>query len=108
MTETQEPSVEAVKDAVPETVYVDDMGHFIELLVRWHDTKVRLLKHMEQIPDGTVIQFDDVEQAFTGDMRQGFMLGVRVALAELGELPFAAEVDDSEPAANDSADKPSH
>jgi hypothetical protein len=86
-----------------ETIQVDDLNQFVTLLNRWHDTKVRLLKHMEQIPEGTVIEIDGKDEEFTGDLRRGFMLGITVSLSELGNLPFAAEVDETPPAANDPA-----
>lgn len=85
---------------VQETVQVTDLDQFVNLLIRWHDTKCRLLKHMEGIPEGTVIEIDGKDEEFTGELRRGFMLGITVALSELGTLPFAAEVDE-EPAAND-------
>lgn len=90
-------------EAKPETVEVHDLDHFIKLLVRWHDTKIRMLKHMEEIPEGTVVEIEGVDHAFTAEMRRGFSLGITIALAELGTLPFAFETEDDEeaPAAND-------
>lgn len=89
----------AEQPQVPETVYVEDLDHFITLLVRWHDTKCRLLKHMESIPADAVVEIDGVDHTFTPEMREGFKLGITIALAELGTLPFAAETDEEEPAA---------
>ena len=94
VTETQSP--EQV-----ETVQVEDLDQFVTLLVRWHDTKVRLLKHMESIPDDAVVEINGVDHVFTPEMRQGFKLGITVALSELGTLPFAAEAVEEIPAAND-------
>lgn len=89
-------------EQLPPTIEVTDLSHFIKLLVRWHDTKVRLLKHMNDIPEDAVVEIDGVDHKFTPEMRQGFNLGVTVALAELGTLPFGFETDDEEsPAAND-------
>ena len=86
----------------PETIEVNDLDHFIKLLVRWHDTKCRLLKHMEEIPEDAVVEIDGVDHTFTPEMRQGFKLGITIALAELGQLPFGFETDDEEtPAANE-------
>lgn len=84
-----------------ETVQVEDLDQFVTLLVRWHDTKVRLLKHMEGIPEDAVVEIEGVDHVFTPEMRQGFKLGITVALAELGTLPFAAEAVEEPPAAND-------
>jgi hypothetical protein len=88
---------------VPETVQVQSLDHFITLLIRWHDTKVRLLKHMTEIPEGAVVEIDGADKAFTGDLREGFKLGITVALAELGNLPFAVEMDEDEPATDEQA-----
>lgn len=96
MSEQQEQTTE-----VPDTVQVQSLDHFITLLIRWHDTKVRLLKHMTEIPEGAVVEIEGVDKAFTGDLREGFKLGITVALAELGNLPFAVEMDDEQPAANE-------
>ena len=93
---------EAVENQAPETIQVESLDQFVQYLVRWHDTKVRLLKHMETIPEDAVVEIEGVDHAFTPEMRQGFKLGITVALAELGTLPFGFETDDEEsPAAND-------
>lgn len=99
MTEAVETQPEAVEKA--ETIQVTDLNQFVTLLIRWHDTKVRLLKHMEQIPEDAVVEIDGVDHAFTPEMRQGFNLGITIALSELGTLPFAAEVDEEPVASND-------
>lgn len=91
---TQEPQQENAK---PEMVMVQDLDHFINLLVRWHDTKVRVLKHMESIPEDAVVEIEGVDHKFTAEMRQGFKVGITVALAELGTLPFGFETDDESP-----------
>jgi hypothetical protein len=101
MSETAETQVEAQAEK-PETIFVNDLDHFITLLVRWHDTKCRLLKHMCDIPADATFEIDGVDQPFTPEMRKGFILAIDIALAELGTLPFAAETDEEEPtAAND-------
>ena len=99
----QEQTQEQQQPAVPETVQVQSLDHFITLLIRWHDTKVRLLKHMEEIPEGAVIEIEGTDKAFTGDLREGFKLGIFVALAELGTLPFAVEMDEEESATDEQA-----
>jgi hypothetical protein len=97
--ETKPETTEAVEKA--ETIQVTDLNQFVTLLIRWHDTKCRLLKHMETIPEDAVVEIDGVDHTFTPEMRQGFKLGLTIALAELGTLPFAAEVDEEPSAAND-------
>lgn len=93
---------EAVENQAPETIQVESLDQFVQYLVRWHETKVALLKHMETIPADAVVEIDGVDRAFTPEMREGFKLGITIALAELGTLPFGFETDDEEsPAAND-------
>lgn len=79
-----------------ETIEITNLHDFITLLIRWHDTKMRLLKHLNTMPEGTQVEIEGVTEEFTGDLRRGFQLGITVALSELGELPFAAEVDEPE------------
>lgn len=93
---------EAVENQAPETIQVESLDQFVQYLVRWHETKVALLKHMETIPADAVVEIDGVDHTFTPEMREGFKLGITIALAELGTLPFGFETDDEEsPAAND-------
>jgi hypothetical protein len=51
------------------------------------------------IPEGLEITLNDTEvSVLKGDLHKGFKIGLIVALAELGELPFVAELisDESE------------
>lgn len=98
-TPTNEPAGQAPEQV--ETLHVTDLDQFVRLLVAWHDTKVRLLKHMEDIPEDAVVEIDGVDHQFTPEMRRGFTLGITVALAELGTLPFAAETEVEPSASND-------
>lgn len=83
----------------PETVVIETLDGFVRALQNWHSNKVQLLKHMQQIPEGTEVTRDDGEpQALEGDLLKGFILGLEVALSEMGELPFEAEVDFTEDA----------
>lgn len=86
-----------------ETVQVDDLDQFVRLLIAWHDTKCRVLKHMNDIPEDAVVEIDGVDHQFTPEMRRGFALGIHVALSELGTLPFAAETDEEQPTTNEPA-----
>ena len=82
-----------------ETVPIDDLDHFVTLLADWHTSKVNTVKHMLTIPEGTAVTVDDGEPLqLTGDLLKGFQLGLTVALSELGELPFVAEMEEPEPA----------
>lgn len=80
-----------------DTVHVENIDHFIQILFAWHENKVKVLEHMLQIPEGTVVTFNDEgEQTLEGDLHKGFIIGLSLGLMELGTLPFAAEVDEEE------------
>lgn len=80
-----------------DTVQVNDIDHFIQLLFAWHKSKVQTLEHMLTIPEGVEVRFNDEgPQTLSGDMHKGFIIGLSLGLMELGSLPFAAEVDEDE------------
>ena len=89
----------------PETLYVENMDHFIALLFAWHENKVKTLEHMMSIPEGTEVTFgDEMVQVLSNDVLKGFQIGLSLALIEMGQLPFMAEpaADDTPTASNDS------
>ena len=52
MTETVEaPVVEELP-----MITVNDLDTFVQYLIKWHSTKITLLQHMQQIPEGTTVQ----------------------------------------------------
>ena len=86
-----------------ETVVVADIDQFIQLLSGWHQNKVKTLEHMLGVPEGIEVTFnDEAPQILTGDLHKGFVMGLSLALMELGTLPFAAEMEvDDKPATPD-------
>lgn len=77
-----------------ETVMIDSLDQFVRALHNWHHNKVQTLKHLQSIPEGTEVSEDDgTPQVLTGDLLKGFILGLTVALSEMGTLPFEAEVE---------------
>lgn len=84
-----------------DTLVIEDMNQFVQLLVAWHSEKVKVLEHMLQVPDGSVMETNGIKATLTGDLLAGFKAGIELALMELGTLPFAYETDPPE-AANDS------
>ena len=75
---------------------VNDLDQFVQLLASWHAKKVATLKHMQEIPETAEVSLGDAEPVkMTGAFREGFLLGLSLALSELGELPFVAEMEDS-------------
>lgn len=85
----------------PETVLVQSIDQFIQLLSGWHEGKVKTLEHFLTMPEGIEVAFnEEASQILSGDLHKGFLMGLSLALMELGTLPFGVEVDDS-PAAPD-------
>lgn len=85
----------------PHTLEIDDLDQFVTILVGWHNEKVKVLEHMLEIPEGTVMESDGKEAILTGDVLAAFKAGIELTLMELGTLPFAYETEPPE-AANDS------
>lgn len=75
---------------------IKDLDHFVGMLTRWHTHKVAVLKHMLEVPrDAEVTLNDGVPRKLDGPFRDGFELGVTLALSELGKLPFVAEMEEA-------------
>ena len=75
---------------------VNDLDQFVQLLASWHTKRIATLKHMQNIPETAEVSLGDAAPVqMTGAFREGFLLGLSVALSELGELPFVAEMEDS-------------
>lgn len=78
-----------------ETVMVEDLNTFVSVLTGWHTNKVAALRHMQEIPAGTEIAFDDEDnKILDGELLKGFKMGIELALMELGTLPFFAEAEE--------------
>lgn len=84
-------------------VPVQDLDQFVRILADWHASKTKQLRHLLQVPAGTTVEIDGVDHVLAGDLRDGFIAGITVALSLVGELPFVAEVEDA-PAQPDSGD----
>lgn len=81
----------------PDTLLaVNDLDQFVQMLSAWHTKKVATLRHMQTIPETAKVSLGDAEPIeMTGPFREGFLLGLSLALSELGELPFVAEMEGS-------------
>ena len=81
----------------PDTLLaVNDLDQFVQLLANWHTKRVATLKHMQNIPDTAEVSIGEGPPIkLTGEFREGFLLGLSLALSELGELPFVAEMEDA-------------
>lgn len=98
-------------EALPNTevVNIETLDQFVKALQVWNRNKVQLLKHMMDVPEGTEVtdDSDNSTVVLSGEARKGFILGLKVALSELGQLPFEAEVDfnSPDPVIDDAASK---
>ena len=72
-----------------DTVPIENLDMFVRALTDWHSRQVEVLKHMQDIPEGTEVQFNEGQtDVLSGDLRKGFAMGIELSLIELGELPF--------------------
>jgi hypothetical protein len=79
-----------------DTLEVESLDMFVKLLTQWHASKVKVLEHMLQIPEGTEVEYGDMaSKPLSGDLHQGFLIGLTVALSELGILPFVTQTDEA-------------
>lgn len=74
---------------VSEVIEIKSLDNFILVLMDWHETKVKELEHLLSIPEGIAVSVNE-EPPLTlqGDLHKGFLIGLSVALIELGHLPF--------------------
>lgn len=107
----QPESPEAVPTSAPDTLEINDLDQFVQILLAWHQDKVKRLEHMLTIPEGVEVMVNEGEaQELSGDLHKGFLIGLTVGLMELGILPFATskEGEEQAPAANDSGATQAH
>lgn len=74
------------RDVIP----VDDLDTFIHIVTSWHQNKVKMVQHMLEVPEGQEVEYEDKTYVLVDDVRQAFIIGVTVALSELGVLPFTS------------------
>ena len=91
---------EATQEApvAPATIEIEDLNQFVKMLAAWHAQKVKVLKYMLEVPEGTemiVGEETPVTAILTGDMLVGFKAGIELSLIELGVLPFQYETEDA-------------
>lgn len=87
----EEPKTTEIPPAA-ETIQVNDLQQFVNIMVAWHSRKVKVLEHMLQMPDGIEMQVgDDAVIVLEGVAMQAYKAGINFALMEMGKLPFAVE-----------------
>lgn len=80
-------------------INVQTMDQFAGMFMAWHQNKIKVLKHMQAIPEGTEIEitFGDVvrEIKLEGEAMAAYHAGIELALIEFQNLPFAVSVEDA-------------
>lgn len=76
-------------------VTMNSVMEMAEVLAKWHQHKVNVLKYIRDIPEGSITELDGVKREFSGDFREGVILGINLALNELGVLPFVMSTEDA-------------
>ena len=77
----------------------ESVDKFFAYLVAWHQEKLTLINQMRIVPEGTKLQIKGKPTVFLeGEAMQAFQYGVDFVLANLGSLPFVAELEDRKPA----------
>lgn len=87
-----------------EVVTINTVEQFSKILAAWHTQAVQRAQHLLTVPDGAEFTIGEGEEESTitlsGASLAGFKFGVEMALMQLGNLPFVAELEE-EPAPTD-------
>ena len=87
------------EEVKPDTIQIDNLDHFVRIMVEWHSTRVTQTKHLIELPEGAQFQIgEDEPLTLSGSTLAAFKFGVELALMQLGTLPFSAEVEEETPA----------
>lgn len=87
---------EDVKQALSETIPVENLDHFVQILNSWHERQVKTAKHFLQVPLGQEVEVGDAQFVLDSANHKGFLLGINLILALFVELPFVAEAENSD------------
>lgn len=90
--EAAAPTETAIDATVPQTVPIETLDQFANLVASWHNNAVATVRHLAQAPEGLEVVIEGDEPfKLEGDTYRGFHLGLELALNFLGRLPFVAE-----------------
>ena len=95
---TQEANVPQQATNEQQTAPIESLDQFANLITNWNANNLALLQHMMEIPEGTKVEIVKEGKTETlemsGDMREGFCLGLFVAMSEIKELPFGSRTEE--------------
>jgi len=97
-----------VNVAESDMIDITTIDEFAELVGRWHQNKVAVLRHMQSIPLGTEMELTLGDKThmvkLEGEIMFGFQAGLELALIEIGNMPFVASTEAQAEVAPDAAD----
>lgn len=79
----------------PEIVPVQNMDQFAAILGAWHTERIGKINQLLEVPEGTAFEVGEESVVLEGDTLKGFKFGLELALMQVGELPFVAELEDA-------------
>lgn len=85
------------EDQSSNLVEISSLDTFVRILSLWHSDKIKVLEHMLDVPEGTSVQLSEEEAIIlTGETHKAFIIGLNLALMELGVLPFSFETEEDD------------
>ena len=71
---------------------ITTISQLSQLVATWYDNQIAILDQLKGVPAGTQVQVGDKEANETyvleGDVLTGYLLGLNLALSNIGSLPF--------------------
>ena len=75
-------------DELTQATLLDTVDQVIEHFFDWQYQGMKMLKHMHDVPESTVLEVDGVSISLEGDTRKAFQAGVALALSFISDAPF--------------------
>lgn len=95
---TQKTNVPQQAPLEQQTAPIESLDQFANLVINWNANNLALLQHMMEIPEGTKVEIVKEGKTETmemsGPLREGFRLGLFVAMSEIKELPFGSRTEE--------------
>ena len=90
------PDVNDLAGIIP----VDDLDTFVRTMTAWHESRMAQIKHLLTVPPGSSFEVGEQTITLSGTALEAFKLAVELCIMQIGTLPFVAEMEDVEPAAD--------
>ncbi len=82
-----EPEVTSPPTPEP-LIQITNLDQFVGIMTLWHRQAAQATQHLLGVPVGGAFEVDGETIELTGMAHKAFLLGVNMALMNLGELPF--------------------